>query len=72
MRIIRYKYHDELHLGVCINDEVIDITGLKNRRFNSFLDLALEANENKVSIDEFVRSGIIEANSLPTQSLQKT
>jgi len=64
MRIVRYKDRDEIHLGVCMNDEVIDITKL-NKRFNSFLNLALEANKRGVSIDDLVKTIINEAPSDP-------
>ena len=63
MRIVRYEACGELRLGVCVKDDVIDITNLGRKSLRSFLDLALEASEKDVSIDEFV-NGIINESSI--------
>ena len=65
MRIVRYKVHDELHLGVCVNDKVIEIPILRNKKVQSFLDLALEASKKGTSIDNLVKTLVNDMKSLP-------
>jgi len=63
MRIARYKARDGLHLGVCVNNEVIDITNLGEKSFHSFMDLASEASKEEVTIADFVKSIVNEAST---------
>lgn len=72
MRIVRYKAHDGLHLGVCVENEVIDITNLGDKSFHSFMDLASEAGKEEVTIADFVKSIINESSTdLPVYPYEK-
>jgi 2-dehydro-3-deoxy-D-arabinonate dehydratase len=69
MRIVRYKAHSRVHLGVLVGEEVIEITNLRSKRLSSFLDLALEASRQGVSIDDLLKTILDEAGkNLPTYS----
>jgi len=58
MRIVRYKSGRGLRLGLWVKDEVIDLTSLNERFFKSFIDLAINAYEEELSLEDFVMAAL--------------
>ncbi|MEM2939873.1 MAG: fumarylacetoacetate hydrolase family protein [Candidatus Bathyarchaeia archaeon] len=54
MRIVRFVSPNGIRLGVCVDDRVIDVTEAYGRSFQSFLDLASEAERAGKSIGSFL------------------
>ncbi len=67
MRIIRFISPNGVRLGVWVNDRVIDVTESYRRPFQSFLDLASEAERTGKSIESFLEDLLKENfNNLPS------
>jgi 2-dehydro-3-deoxy-D-arabinonate dehydratase len=72
LRIVRFVSPNGIHLGVWINDKVIDVTETCGKPLQSFLDLASEAEKTGKSIRNFLE-GLLEENlsNLPSYSYRK-
>jgi len=70
MRVIRFKSKSGERLGVWIENNIVDITEVKGKRFGSFLDLASEAESEELGkfIEEMVARNL---NDLPRYSLEE-
>ncbi|MFQ6126006.1 MAG: fumarylacetoacetate hydrolase family protein [Candidatus Heimdallarchaeota archaeon] len=62
MRIVRYKSDKGLCIGLWEENEIIDLTQLDTLHFKSFIDLAINAYEKKVSIEDLIKNAM-EASS---------
>jgi len=76
MRIVRYKSGRSHRLGLWVEDEVIDLTGLNKKTFKSVTDLAINACKKKLSLKDFVTE-VLERKSkelvhLPYKDLDKS
>ncbi|MCX8128289.1 MAG: fumarylacetoacetate hydrolase family protein [Synergistetes bacterium] len=60
MKIVRFILRDEVRLGVWVNEEVIDITEAKDDKYQSILDLSIDAKRKNRSIGDLLKEIITE------------
>ncbi|MBC7331051.1 MAG: fumarylacetoacetate hydrolase family protein [Synergistetes bacterium] len=68
MKMVRFRLNEKAHLGVCLGEEVIDISEINGKRFQSILDLLIEAKEEGKRLEEKLEE-LLNKN-LPTYPLK--
>lgn len=58
MKVIRYLSDEGKHLGLLVDDEVLDLTSMDELAFNSFIDLTVQAHGSGSDLKEYVSEAL--------------